>query len=581
MRYRLNEKWIKASIAGTIWAASEIVLGSFLHNLRIPFSGNILTAIGLILLISTGYKWSEKGLFWRAGLICALMKTMSPSAVIFGPMIAIFSEALLLELFVRLLGRNIAGYISGAMAAMSWNLFQKIANYIIFYGSNIIEVYSNLLKMAQKQLNIQTDIVWLPIIILLIVYALFGALAALIGIRIGRKILKQPYAENASPDDEITDGYSKIASGSFSYSIAWLCIDLVLIVGSFVLLNLTPWFIWSIAIILIVILWSFRYKRAVRQLSRPKFWIFFVFITLITAFVFTKAESGRDLLRQGLLTGFQMNFRAVVVILGFSVLGTELYNPVIRNFFLKTSFKNLPIALELSVESLPAFVSNMPDFTSLMRDPVLIFSRVISVAEKRLNEIKEKNRFDQKVFIITGSVREGKTACVKNLVEIFRQHDIRVGGILSERVMKDSDTIGYDLVNIETGEKEIFLRKEADREYDRIGKFGIYPGGLAFGNAVLNSLIRRDGWLAVIDEVGLLELQDMGWSSCINDILKKSRNHLIITVRNTFTGDVIKKWEIPGAVKFNIHETDYPEAWMIIMKQIEDTGCSKGEADPR
>jgi hypothetical protein len=88
----LSDKWIKASIIGTLWAASEIVLGSFLHNLKVPFSGNVLTAIGLVILISVSYIWTEKGLFWRAGLICAIMKTMSPSAVIFGPMIAIMSE---------------------------------------------------------------------------------------------------------------------------------------------------------------------------------------------------------------------------------------------------------------------------------------------------------------------------------------------------------------------------------------------------------------------------------------------------------------------------------------------------------
>ncbi len=98
MKYTLSEKWIKASIAGTIWAASEIVLGSFLHNLRVPFSGNILTAIGIIILISISFIWRERGIFWRAGLICAIMKTMSPSAVIFGPMIAIIAESLILEL---------------------------------------------------------------------------------------------------------------------------------------------------------------------------------------------------------------------------------------------------------------------------------------------------------------------------------------------------------------------------------------------------------------------------------------------------------------------------------------------------
>lgn len=79
-RTEIDEKWIKASSIGTIWATSEIVLGSFLHNLKVPFSGNILTAIGIIILISVSYIWKEKGLFRRAGLICATMKTMSPSS---------------------------------------------------------------------------------------------------------------------------------------------------------------------------------------------------------------------------------------------------------------------------------------------------------------------------------------------------------------------------------------------------------------------------------------------------------------------------------------------------------------------
>jgi len=69
------------------------------------------------------------------------------------------------------------------------DLVQKILNYIIFYGSDIIEVYTDLLKYAQKQLDIKTDIVWLPIIILLGVYALFGLFAAATGIRVEGRCL--------------------------------------------------------------------------------------------------------------------------------------------------------------------------------------------------------------------------------------------------------------------------------------------------------------------------------------------------------------------------------------------------------
>ena len=294
MSHGLSEKWIKASIAGTIWAASEIVLGSFLHNLKVPFSGNILTAIGIIILISISYIWKERGLFWRAGLICALMKSMSPSAVIFGPMIAIFTESALIELSVRLMGRTFAGYAIGSMLAMSWNLVQKIFNYIIFYGSNIIEVYADLLRYAQKQLNIKTEIIWMPIIVLLIVYALFGLLASVTGIRVGRKMLSQPFQDSSlifkQPSGEVIRKDDK----EFNYSITWLIINVVLIISSFILLSKSEWMIWSSAITVIVIIWSVRYKRALRQLSRPKFWILFVFITLVTAFVIYESPAWRE-----------------------------------------------------------------------------------------------------------------------------------------------------------------------------------------------------------------------------------------------------------------------------------------------
>ncbi len=47
----VNDKWIKASVLAGLWAGIEIIAGSFLHNLRIPFSGTILTLISIILVI--------------------------------------------------------------------------------------------------------------------------------------------------------------------------------------------------------------------------------------------------------------------------------------------------------------------------------------------------------------------------------------------------------------------------------------------------------------------------------------------------------------------------------------------------
>jgi nucleoside-triphosphatase THEP1 len=568
MNYKLSEKWIKASIAGTIWAASEIVLGSFLHNLRIPFGGNILTAIGIVILISISYIWTERGLFWRAGIICALMKTMSPSAVIFGPMIAIFSEALLLEFSVRLLGRTIAGYLIGSVLAMSWNLFQKIANYIIYYGANIIEVYNNLLKYAQKQMNIQSDIVWLPIIILLIIFALFGLFAGVIGIITGRKLLRQPITDFTDLSNNQIKELPKNPRIKFDYSIVWLITDIALIIGSFFLLNYTTWIVWSLSISGIISIWSFRYKRALRQLSKPKFWIFFVLITVITTFAFSKAQTGEYSWQQGLLTGFQMNFRAGVIIVGFSVLGTELYNPAVRDFFRKTSIKNLPLAMELSVDSLPSFIENIPDLRTLIKNPVSIFYQVLSQADRRLSEIKRRNASSEKVFIITGPVRGGKTTFAKNLIEFFRKNNISIGGIISERLMTDSQTTGYDVVNIETGEKEVFLQQNEEYGSEKIGRFTICPEGLAMGRAALHSLIPKEDRIIIIDEVGLLELNDKGWSECIIKLLQGQANSILLSVRDKFVNEVKIKFDLGDALTFNINETDYQKAGKIIIEKI-------------
>ncbi|NOU18817.1 MAG: hypothetical protein HOO91_14785 [Bacteroidales bacterium] len=564
----LNEKWIKASIVGTIWAASEIVLGSFLHNLKIPFSGNILTAIGIIILISVSYIWTEKGIFWRAGIICALMKTMSPSAVIFGPIIAILCEAALLEISVRIFGKTIAAYILGAMLAMSWNLFQKIVNFIIFYGFNIVDLYTNLLKYTQKQLDIHSDIVWLPILVLLLIYCMLGFIAAIIGIRVGRKILKQPVEHRTEIIANRTFEPLNRRNFDFNYSMIWLFVDILLIIGALTLLNYTPYIYWGLFIVSTVTLWAFRYKRALRQLSKPKFWIFFVIITMITAFVFTKVQSHENSLMQGLLIGLQMNFRAVIIIVGFSVLGTELYNPRIRDFFLKTSFKQLPLALELSLESLPSMIANIPEFKTIVKNPISVIYQIISQVDFRLDEIKNRIQFNQKVFIITGSIGQGKTAMVQKVIEVFKEKGIAMGGIYSPRVMENNTTIGYNIIDIATCDNEEFLRLKVNESVMEIGRFRVLSKGLQKGSDIIKSSNNRNNKIVVIDEVGNLECENQGWATSIQDLIDRSNTHLLLVVRDSIAEKVIQKWNFKQPFVFNISKYDHLEISNLILEQL-------------
>lgn len=568
-RQTLSEKWIKASIIGTIWAASEIVLGSFLHNLKIPFSSNILAGIGIILLISAGYVWKERGLYWRAGLICALMKTMSPSAVIFGPMVAIFAQSLMLELTTGLFGKNIPGFITGAMLATSWNLFHKIINYIIFYGYNIVELYANLLSYAQKQLNVSFDLVWSPILILLAVYSLFGIVAAFIGIRVGRKLLKRS-SDTVSNEKNKSDFKLKAKADDFKYSVAWMFASLGLIIAALVILNVFSFYVWIPVVTAIVAVWIFRYKRAFHQILRVKFWLTFVILTMLVAFVYSRLQSLPW--QSGIITGVQMNLRAIIIILGFSVLGTELYNPKVRTFFSRTSFRQLPLALELSFNSLPLMISSIPDFREMRKSPVSVIYKVVSQIDVRLQDVKK--RLSKKVFIITGAIGKGKTAILENVIENLKQSGIAVDGILSPKLLENEKVSGYDIQSVSGNQRLPFLRKTGEVTFDMIGSYFVMPDGYTAGKKMLSEAGRSGCQVIVVDEVGRLETGNRGWAENINDLISHSPACLVFTVRDSFVEDVIRKWNLSEAVVFDA-ETTKPEE---IAARIKENVLTQNQA---
>jgi nucleoside-triphosphatase THEP1 len=567
----ISDKWIKASIIGTIWAAAEIVLGSFLHNLRVPFSGNLLTAIGLVILISVSYKWRIKGLFWRAGLICALMKSLSPSAIIFGPMVAILSESLLLEASVRLFGRNIIGFTTGSMLAMSWNLFQKIFNLIIFYGGNLVDIYASITSYAARQLNLRFNTFWAPLLLLLSLYALFGAATAVIGMKAGRRIADRP-PEELQQVIPSAQSPSRRDEGPFSYSLAWLAVDIVIVIALLLVVSYADWPWWLVIVIPVVTIMAMRYKRALRQLSKPRFWIFFIVITMLSALAFTAMQSDGTTLSEGILIGIQMNFRAAIIIVGFSALGTELYNPTIRNMFSKTRLRQLPLALELSADSLPAMIAGMPDIKTAIKDPALIISRMIARVESRLNEVTSERTKRRKTIIITGETGEGKTLLLKKLIDLLHEKGVRTGGILAPRIIEQGITTGYDIVNIATGRRSPFLRHINREITTGVERFTQFKEGYETGLEALDPANNIHNAMVVIDEAGPLELRGEGWAQRIQELLNKNESQIILVVRKSLVRQVMDKFNIDDAI---IHEAGKDNVSTIIDQLLisDNDGC--------
>lgn len=382
----LNQKWIKASVLGTVWAASEIVLGSFLHNVKIPFSGNILVGIAMVLLISASHLWTEKGVIWRSGLICALLKTMSPSAIIFTPMLAIFTEGVLLESMVRLFKRKKIGYYIGAALAMSWNLFQKVLIMTFFYGMNLIKVYEKLMRSAQEKLHWEFDIIWIPLFSLLLIYVLLGLSVAYFGIKIGKQLLDKNYHPEFLQIKAEENTFLRTTNNT-TYSILWLLINLILTISIFAIRNYVSFSVWVSLVVLLVSFWSIKYNRAFRQVIKPKFWILFIVITMISSMVFSNFQDTKNDIYEGIKIGVTMNLRAILLIISLTILGVELYNPKIRNWLQKGRFKQLSLAIQLSLESLPNVMANMPSLKVILKSPSIVFYQLIWQANERLKKL--------------------------------------------------------------------------------------------------------------------------------------------------------------------------------------------------
>jgi nucleoside-triphosphatase THEP1 len=427
------------------------------------------------------------------------------------------------------------------------------------------------MQYAQRQLNLQFDAVWAPLFLLLAVYALLGAVSAWVGIKTGRRLVASPALSPDISSSQTSQKFQKKKNLDFDYSILWLIMNVLFLTGVFLLLGKINFGLWAILVAVVATTWAVRYKRALRQLVKPSLWIFFVLITMITAFVFTRLQSDSLTFADALLIGVEMNLRAIILIMGFSVLGTELYHPAIREFLAKSYFKQLPPALELSLESLPSMISTVPDLKTILKNPVQVIHQLMAHAEIRIVEIRQRFENTPCVFIITGDIGSGKTTCIKNLVTKLKSKNVSVGGFYSLRITENEITTGYNIVNIPTGEEQPFLRLDGRESQEKIGRFFIYPEGLKLGKDSLhrNSFIHSK--LIVIDEIGKLELQGGGWAERLGNLTRLSQCPVLLSVRKEVVYDVIQKWNLNPHFIFEISENNCEEFYDLLIQHLSRT----------
>lgn len=383
MKSDLNSIWLKAAVAGGLWASFEIIVGSLLHNLHIPFSGTLLATFSVVLMISFLQIWNETGLIWRAGLICGLMKSLSPSAVILGPMTGIMMEAVFMDLVIYLVGRNMIGYILAGIAALLSTILHKLASLFILYGDDLVTIYVNLFRFLQKQLGLQDANPRDLIIGIMILYILVGAAAAMAGTMLGKKaLLKQREGTSiAKPTDPFASAWQD-ADPNQPFRILLLLLHVIMIPTLLLLINRfgLQWQALIPAGLYLVFL-LFYYKRIIHRLKKPFFWIQLVLMTLLAGLFWHPAEGTDFPMGNGFLVGLEMSLRAVLIVSAFSGLSVEIRNPRVTKYLLGMGFGRAYAALSLAFNSLPAMLDRSATLPSFLKRPFQAFSNMLMEAE--------------------------------------------------------------------------------------------------------------------------------------------------------------------------------------------------------
>jgi len=572
---RLDDTWLKAAALGCLWASAEITIGAFLHNLRIPMAGNIMAAVGIIMMISVGILWPVRGLFWRAGLICALMKSLAPTAVIFGPMIAITCQACLMELSVRLLGRHGVSFLIGAMLAMSWNMVQFLVGKLLAYGKGALDLYQALIIWAQKNLGFPIGQDWLPILLMLLGQLLFGFFVGCLALRIGHRAASEPLRMSSLTKAEVLAIRAGCKAAASTYSGWWLGFNALMLALNLFLTVYTSWLIWLPSGFLVMLLWGWRYRHGIRPLLRLPFWIWFVLLTVLSGALLGSIKEGWDGLRSGLFTGLAMNFRAAVLLLGFSALGTELRSPALGRRMSRGRFSQLAAALEAAVETLPWVMANLPRLSESFQRPITVFHQVVAQADFWLKRLILRQTRRRGVLLLCGRVGQGKSGIVQRMVDKLKASGMKPVGILSPSVHCGGVRIGYDLVDLFDGQRwELSRMTDEVHRAGRpsVGFYTFLPTGIYFGLQALGLDKAATADLVLVDEVGPWELCDQGWASALYELTLKSDVPMIWVVRLDITGQVAEHWGLDKPVVINLDGSTSDQVLEAIQRWISESG---------
>lgn len=180
---------VTVAVFGTLWGIVEISLGTVLKSLNVPLSGAVLAAIGLIVAMVGRLFVPRRGATLFIGIIAMILKLFSLGGVIIGPMVGIFSEALVAELVFSLGGkpRRLLFVIAGALGVL-WTLLQPLVTGPLLFGRTLFVVWLDFVDRGSQLLGLNSSVILWIVLALAAIHLVIGGLAGWLSWDVGRHL---------------------------------------------------------------------------------------------------------------------------------------------------------------------------------------------------------------------------------------------------------------------------------------------------------------------------------------------------------------------------------------------------------
>ncbi len=326
--------------------------------------------------------WPAPGLLWRSALVCAAMKSISPSAFIIGPMLAITIEGFILEAALRAFGNGVAGCLTGGALAMNWTFLQPFLRQLLFYGPDAALLYARGWRKIADWSGFAGASLWTPALALLAANAVLGAAAATAGMRLGKQEdavgimpMPRPLADRLdSSAEEVVGRRHDPSLNDHAPFLLVLHLGLIILAVFATRRLALPWLILGAAI---YAGWGLSRKTLVlKRLRRPGIWAGILAAALLAGLLL-----GRPAL------GLRMGLRALLLTVGFACVSEELRHSALVVFLERHGGALFADTVRRAFKTFPGLLSSLPPGREIARRPVSSLRRMLAQAPALLDAL--------------------------------------------------------------------------------------------------------------------------------------------------------------------------------------------------